>query len=74
MLTVKDMYEECISNGYSFMAHSLYYLLREGIVSPDDPAEGIEDEELDYNEVKALEAQNYLGLHITRPYQFENCP
>jgi hypothetical protein len=74
MLTVKDMYEECISNGYSFMAHTLYYLLREGIVSPDDPAEGIKDEDLDYNAVKDLEAQNYLGFHITRPYSLKIAP
>ena len=67
MLTIKDMYEECISNGYAFMAHALYYLLREGIVSPDDSSELIDGKKMDHNAVKALEAQNYLGLNVIRP-------
>lgn len=74
MLTIKDMYEECISNGYAFMAHALYYLLHEGSVSPDDPHEVMDVAGLDYNAIKALKGQNYLGLHMTGPYSLKLAP
>lgn len=71
MVTVKEMYEESISNGYSFMAHALYYLLREGAVSPDDPFDVIDSHALDYTQVSTLEEQNYLGLNVIKPYSLK---
>ena len=71
MVTVKEMYVESISNGYSFMAHALYYLLREGLVSPDDPSESIDSKALDYKKVSSLEEENYLGLNMIRSYSLK---
>jgi hypothetical protein len=74
MVTIKEMYEECISSGYPFMAHALYYLLCEGMISPDDSPDAIDSEVLDYNAVSTLEAQNYLGLNVIRPYSLKVTP
>lgn len=71
MVTIKEMYVESIANGYSFMAHALYYLLREGLVSPDDPSEAIDSKALDYKEVSSLEEENYLGLNVIRSYSLK---
>ena len=71
METVKELFDECIQNDYSFMAHSLYYLLREGLVSPDDPHNVLDDVEVDMDLVGEWTEQNYLGISVEKVYSLK---
>ena len=66
--TIKELYEESIQYDYSYMAHALYYLMREGLVSPDDHHSILDGIVVDEQEVENLMRQNYLGLHCMKPY------
>ncbi len=71
METVKELFDECIQNDYSFMAHSLYYLLREGLVSPDDPHTVLDDVEIDVDLVGEWTEQNFLGISVEKVYSLK---
>lgn len=71
METVKELFDECIQNDYSFMAHSLYYLLREGLVSPDDPHTVLDDVEIDVDLVGEWTEKNFLGISVEKVYSLK---
>ena len=71
MATVKELFDESIQNDYSFMAHSLYYLLREGLVSSDDPHTVLDHVEVDVNLVDEWMKQNYLGISVEKVYSLK---
>lgn len=71
MATIKELFDECIQNDYSFLAHSLYYLLREGLVSPDDPHTVLDDVEIDVDLVGEWTEQNFLGISVEKVYSLK---
>lgn len=71
MATVKELFDESIQNDYSFMAHSLYYLLLEGLVSPDDPHTVLDDVELDMDLVGEWTKHNYLCISVEKVYSLK---
>ena len=71
MATIKELFDECIQNDYSFMAHSLYYLLRERLVSPDDPHNVLDDVEVDMDLVGEWTEQNYLCISVEKVYSLK---
>ena len=71
MVTIKELFDESIQNDYSFMAHSLYYLLLEGLVSPDDPHTVLNDVEVDVDLVGEWTKQNYLCISVEKVYSLK---
>jgi hypothetical protein len=71
MATVKELFDESIQNDYSFIAHSLYYLLLEGLVSPDDPHTVLDDVEVDLDLVGEWMKQNYLCISVEKVYSLK---
>lgn len=71
MATIKELFDECIQNDYSFLAHSLYYLLREGLVSPDDPHTVLDDVEIDVDLVGEWTEKNFLGISVEKVYSLK---
>ena len=71
MATVKELFDESIQNDYSFIAHSLYYLLLEGLVSPDDPHTVLNDVEVDVDLVGEWTKQNYLCISVEKVYSLK---
>ena len=53
------------------MAHSLYYLLREDLVSPDDPHTVLDDVEIDVDLVGEWTEQNFLGISVEKVYSLK---
>jgi hypothetical protein len=53
------------------MAHSLYYLLREGLISPDDPHNVLDDVEIDVDLVGEWTKQNYLCISVEKVYSLK---
>jgi hypothetical protein len=71
MATIRELFEESVQNDYSFMAHSLYYLIREGLVSPNDPHTVLDHVEIDVNLVGEWTKQNYLCIHVEKVYALQ---
>ena len=71
MPTIKELFDECIQNDYSYTAHSLYYLLLEGLVSPDSPHTILDTVEIDVDLVGEWTKKNYLRIQIEKVYSLK---
>ena len=71
MPTIKELFDECIQNDYLFIAHTLYYLLLEGLVSPDSRHTILDQVEFDVDLVGEWTKQNYLRIQIEKVYSLK---
>jgi hypothetical protein len=71
MSTIIELFEECIENDYSFMAHALYYVLREKIVSPEEPHTALDDKQIDWELVNQWTTENYLCLNTVKVFSLK---
>ena len=72
MITIKELYVECIQNPYPYLAYSLYYLLCEGLVFPDDPHTSFDSQLVDREKVDELFKQDFLCLSEIKVYCFKS--
>ncbi|KAA9022025.1 hypothetical protein [Niallia endozanthoxylica] len=68
MSTIRELFEEAVQNDYSYTAHSLYYLLREGLVSPNDSQTILNHVQVDTHLVGEWTQQNYLCISVEKVY------
>lgn len=68
MSTIRELFEEAVQNDYSYTAHSLYYLLREGLVSPNDSHTVLDYVQVDTHLVGEWTVQNYLCISVEKVY------
>ncbi|WP_071393529.1 hypothetical protein [Bacillus tuaregi] len=68
MPTIKELFEEAVQNDYSYTAHSLYYLMREGLVSPNDSHTILSQVQIDTELVDEWTKQNYLCISVEKVY------
>jgi len=71
MSTIKELFEMAVQNNYSFTAHSLYYLLREGLVSPNDDHTVLHHIQVDTELVGEWTDQNYLCISVEKVYSLK---
>ena len=71
MPTIKELFDECIQNDYSYTAHILYYLLLEGLVLPDSPHTILDHVEFDVDLVCEWTKQNDLRIQIEKVYSLK---
>lgn len=71
MSTIKELFEEAVQNDYSFTAHFLYYLLREGLVSPNDSHTVLDHVQVDTELVGEWTRQNYLCISVEKVYSLK---
>ena len=71
MSTIKELFNECIGNDYSFMAHALYYLLQEGLVVEDDPQTVLDHVDMDVEVVGEWTEKNILGIAVEKVYSLK---
>jgi len=71
MPTIRELFDECTHNNYSYTAHALYFLLSEGLVSADDPHTILDHVEVDEERVSEWTKQNYLCIHMEKVYSLK---
>jgi hypothetical protein len=62
-MLVKEVFEECLHNQESSLAHYIYHLLLEKKISLDDDESKIDLNEADHQKVATLIENNVLGIH-----------
>lgn len=70
-MLVKDLYLDAITLEQSSLAHYLYHLLAEGIISADDPIESLNLDQADHQKVAEMIQTNLLGFHKVGIYSLK---
>lgn len=67
-MTVAEQMQEALANDHSLLAHALFVGLQKEYWQPNDSAETIDFDKLDFTELEKMTAENVLSIETNRLY------